>query len=191
MLSPPKLDFRHEAGRAVFNICYLDKDSRILSANSVELTERRDDVAGNIFILEAPRGKPVSCIFYSILPDLADISVVQKTSGGDIYAAKKLLGEHPHEFLVGGFIRALAGVLDEFPDSTIMLDLMGRHHGYMGFGTNPVYAQLRERFFDRQKWSLNANKVRVQELLGGDNRWIIRNRMTISQGEKETVSPRP
>jgi hypothetical protein len=176
LLAPPMLDFRHEAERAVLGLSYRGEQARIRFDSRVELTDRRDEIAGNIFILEAPVGSPVSCLFWGIMPGLVDISVVQRTSGGDVNLAKQALGEHPHTFLVGKFIQSLAGVLDGFTDATITLDLMGRHHGKWVLGDDPVYHHIRDRFFDREKWSLNADRLRVRELLGEDNRWIAKNR---------------
>jgi len=121
--------------------------------------------SGPVLVLEAPKRNDVSCLKYNLMHGWGKIKItlVQKVTGlwgyegkGDIAKARAVLGVHPHQFLVGNFIKRIKPILEAVPETEVIAELAGPAE---------VLNPLRDRFFDK-KWRLNLDKKKVREILG-------------------------
>lgn len=76
---------------------------------------------------------------------------------------KDLGGVRPHELLVAHFIARVASVLNEHPETKVIVSPF--------YTDKPLYPKLRDRFFDKN-YSLNPNRERIRQILGEDNSWL-------------------
>jgi len=173
-LGPELMRFREAVRRAEYHEGYCITPRReIYLGKSIPRNH-----CGDLLVLELPsagektiRERGVSSLDYIIREGYIDINFIQPPSRGNPNAAKTVLGESPHELLLKRFLVKVSGYLDSHPETRVRFDPLGRYRS----GNPELYGALRDRFFSEDKdgtWSLSAEKRRVVEALGCDNRWI-------------------
>jgi len=106
------------------------------------------------------------CVYIDYIQTLRNPKAKNTFKLQDYQKLKETVSVRPHEFLMAQFLGRLAPVLHEFPSTEV------EYKGHLGASITV----LRDRFLDKE-FHLNAQRIRVQQILGEGNAWLQR-RMT-------------
>ncbi|MBI2045537.1 hypothetical protein HYT23_05765 [Candidatus Pacearchaeota archaeon] len=116
--------------------------------------------------LEHHRDIPSVVLRYGVYPREIIIGYIQTPSYVDFEAYGRIksdLGVRPHDLILAHFLDRISPVLDKFPDTNVFFSPI--------YLEKSVYPFLRDRFLDGD-YFLNPRRVRVQQIMGGENFWL-------------------